>query len=76
MLIQPLSVKKLEISLFCSQWKWKKGVHEIFYAQAYFCTSIWICSVYSIDRTLMYMLRRKSCNIVADVDIYVNNFAY
>jgi hypothetical protein len=46
-------------------------VHEFFYAQIYFCTSIWICSVYSIDWTLLYMLRRKSCNIVVDVDIYM-----
>jgi len=56
---------------------WVKEVHEFFYAHTSFCTRIWIYGVYSIDRAWLCMQKeKKSCNIVADVDISVNKFAY
>lgn len=48
-----------------------------FYAHTSFCTSNWICGVYLIDRAWLCMQKEKKfCNIVVDVDINVNRFAY
>lgn len=39
--------------------------------------SIWIYGVYSIYRAWLYTQKEKKfCNIVVDVDISVNKFAY